>query len=130
MEIVVDFVSAKDGLELSIVGDEVIQTYRFMKWSDDDDDTGRDKQLSTILSTVDSPKLYAYGDEKCAFLSERTGRTFLNLERLGCPRLARNKYHCDGLFAHHKLPKVRCAARNAQSLYDWLKAHRSVAAAP
>jgi hypothetical protein len=39
---------------------------------------------------------YAYGDEKCSFLNEITGRTIINLEQFNCPPAShfKGKYQC------------------------------------
>jgi hypothetical protein len=144
MEVVVDFISLKGARnelvckELSIASDGVIQTYHFkspypmaphgspetgVNWDDGHVPYG---QLSTVLSEAVAgyAHLYAYGETKCAFLSDLINRTFLNLEYFKCPsaeNLKPPKYQCG--FPCHRFPSVRCTTRGAQCLYEWLMHH-------
>jgi hypothetical protein len=82
-------------------------------------------QFLTVLTKAVAgyAPIYSYGATKCTFLSEQIGRPFLNLEDFGChsPSTFQPGQYCG--MSCHKFPDIRCAARNAHVLYNWLMFH-------
>ena len=148
MELVVDFaylMGTRDEMvvkELAIAGYDIIQAYHFkspytmtqrLVESNSAAKTGINwtdgiiayTQLKTVLEEVTAgyAHLYAYGEDKCAFLSDLINRPFLNLEDFHCPRPddLKQKYSCG--FNCHKFNSVHCATRHAHAMFKWLAYH-------
>jgi hypothetical protein len=143
MEVVIDYESLKWNRdetvvkELSLAADSVIQTWHFkspyvmrphgsmengLNW--EDAVIPYDK-LFTILSEAVSgyAHLYSRGTDKCEFLRKVLGRPILDLDDFNCPQPhdLKPRYNCT--MSCHKFPSVRCATRQARSLYEWLTYH-------
>ena len=143
MEVVIDYESLK-GLngddvikEVSLAANHALQTFHFaspykmaahgdtengINWADGH--IPYDQLFSVLNESVAGyTHLYAYGRDKCSFLSGLLGRTVINLEEFGCPlsEYLRPKFHC--FMPCHKFPNVRCATRNAYAYYEWLLYH-------
>ena len=81
--------------------------------------------LKLILeeATAGFTHLYAYGQDKCTFLSELTNRTFINLEEFNCPNPTNLKHEISCTFPCHKFNDVRCATKHAEAMFRWLMYH-------
>lgn len=82
-------------------------------------------QLETILeeSLASSSCLFAYNEEKAAFLAAITGKTFIDMRKeCSMPDITdlhyTNQQSCT--FQCHRLPDRSCALRNAIKLANWL----------
>ena len=148
MEVVVDYAALKGARsetivkELAVAGKYFIQSYHFkspypvtpkildnkesypagMLW---DDGHITYTQLSTVLdeATAGFAHLYAFGADKCAFLSALINRTFINLEEFRCPPPDNLKQHVSCGFNCHRFNSIYCANRYAHALYKWLVYH-------
>lgn len=148
MELVVDFACLRGARneivvkELAIAGYDILQAYHFkspytltqrvvdasasnktgMHW---DDGYLPYSQLKTVLEEITAgyAHLYAYGDDKCEFLSDLINRPFLNLADFRCPRPddLKQKYSCG--FSCHKFNSVHCATKHAHAMFKWLVYH-------
>jgi hypothetical protein len=80
------------------------------------------KDLHTVVTEAMEvfAHLYAYGVSKVTFLSSLTGRTIHNLEDMEFPTpdSFNHKHWCT--MPCHKFPKIACATKTAQYIYDWL----------
>jgi hypothetical protein len=143
MEVVIDYEVLKgmgnDPIvkELSLAAKNVFQTFHFqspyamhphgdaengLNW--DEGHINYNQFLAVLTEAVAGySHLYSYGASKCQVLSDQIGRQFLNLEDFGCPSPSTFE---PGLYCGmscHKFPDIRCAARNAHALYNWLMYH-------
>jgi len=123
--------------ELAIAAKDVVQTFHFkspyhmqnhgseangLNWSDGiipyDD-------LQTVVSdaVANYPHVYAYGADKCAFLSDLLKRPVLNIADFNCPAPENFVDETRCWMPCHKFPNVSCAASNAHAFYKWLTFH-------
>ena len=81
--------------------------------------------LKSILeeATAGYTHLYAYGQDKCSFLSDLTNRTFINLEEFNCPTPTELKHAMSCTFPCHKFGNVHCATKHAEAMFRWLTYH-------
>jgi hypothetical protein len=123
--------------EVSVVGEYVQETFRFLSpytmerhgttssginWDDGS------IPYSTIIQTLSEATanfadLNSKGHAKCRLLTDLLDRPITNLYDFGC--LSRESFVTGAgcSLPCHKFPDKSCAARNAPSLFGWLKYH-------
>jgi hypothetical protein len=77
--------------------------------------------LATVLdeATARFIHLYAFGADKCAFLSDLINCTFINLEEFRCPTPEKLEQHISCCFNCHRFNPIYCTNRSAHGLYKW-----------
>jgi len=123
--------------EVSVVGEYVQETFRFLppyimvlhgstssgiNWDDGS------IPYSTIIQTLSEAtenfaNLYSKGHAKCWLLTDLLDRPITNLDYFGCPSRESFVPGAGCSLPCYKFADKGCAARNARSLFGWLKYH-------
>ena len=82
-------------------------------------------QIQTVLTEALAPYnyLYARGEDKYLLLGDILNRPIPDLKALDCPgpKELTSDIHCQ--LTCHSFPNMRCALRNADAQYSWLRYH-------
>jgi len=79
--------------------------------------------LTLSEATANFANLYSKGHAKCWLLTDLLDRPITNLDDFGCPSRKSFVPGAGCSLPCHKFPDKSCAARNARSLFGWLKYH-------
>lgn len=123
--------------ELSVASEGVLETFRFLSpycmnphGSDSSGISWDDGNIpySSIGKTVSEAtanflNLYSKDTGKCKTLSSLIHRSVQDLDAFNCPERSSFRMTTCCSLPCHKFPDKSCAARNALSLYGWLKHH-------